>query len=142
MFITIITGVVVFVISQYFLKIFIEPIVSLKSTLGKISALFLREQRKITNADATTDTQEKIWSLTASLMAKSTAIPFYKRISFVVNLPSEKSIDSACGSLNWIAYNIVKSENADFGKIIQHMEKIGSELNIKTEYAPALHKFS
>jgi len=134
MFITIITAVVVFVISQYFLKIIIEPMVSLKSTLGEISALFLREQRKITNASATADIQEKIWALSASLMSISTAIPFYKRISFLVNLPSEKSIDGACGSLNWIAYNIVKSENVDFEKIIQHMKKIASELNIKTEY--------
>ncbi len=134
MFITIITGVVVFVISQYFLKIIIDPIVSLKKTLGKISALFLREQRKITSASATVDIQEKIWALTASLMAKSTTIPFYKRISFFINLPSEKSINNACESLNWIAYNIVKSENADFAKISKHMKKIASELNIKIEY--------
>lgn len=134
MFITIITGVVVFTISQYFLKIIIDPIVSLRSILGEISALFLREQRKIINATATVDIQEKFWALTASLMAISTTIPFYKKISQYFNLPSEKSIDNACGSLNWIAYNIEKSENAKFDQILEHMKKIASELNIRTEY--------
>ena len=59
-FITIITGVVVFVLSQFCLKILIEPVVSLKNTFGEISALFLREQRKITNASASEEVQEKI----------------------------------------------------------------------------------
>ena len=67
-------------------------------------------------------------------MATSTSIPFYKKISCFINLPSEENISNACGSLNLIAYEVVKSNKANYIQITDNMKKIAKMLNIKTEY--------
>ena len=50
---TILTGVSIFVIGQFVLKLVLDPIVTFKTVLGELSAFFLKEQAKITNATAT-----------------------------------------------------------------------------------------
>ena len=47
---TILSGVFIFVLGQFVLKLVLDPIVSLRNVFGEISALFLREQRNIVNA--------------------------------------------------------------------------------------------
>ncbi|WP_193332714.1 hypothetical protein [Pseudoalteromonas ulvae] len=51
-FFTILAGVAVFVTGQFILKLILEPIVSLKESLGELSAFCLRNRAKITNANA------------------------------------------------------------------------------------------
>ena len=104
---TILGGVSIFVIGQFILKLVLDPIVDFKLVLGDVSAIFLREQARITNKNASIDTQEELKHLSSSILAKKQAIPFYRCVAFIFRLPSKKSLTSACGSLNLIATNIL-----------------------------------
>lgn len=105
---TIFAGVSVFVLGQFFLKLVLDPIVEMKSTLGRLSALFLREQAKITNARANEETQKELKKMASELLARRQAIPSYKIMGWIFGLPSSDRILSACKSLNWIAFHVLE----------------------------------
>jgi hypothetical protein len=106
---TILAGVSVFVIGQFLLKLILEPIVSFKTTTGELSALFLREQAKITNARASEETQQELKRLASSILAHKQAIPFYGFFAFILCMPTQKSLIDSCRSINLIAHLAVKT---------------------------------
>jgi len=70
------SGVSVFVLGQFVLRLVLDPIVEFKKTLGELSALFLMEQASITNAKATPKTQEDLRRLSSTLVSNKQAIPY------------------------------------------------------------------
>lgn len=141
MFLTILAGVSVFVFGQFILKLVLEPIVAFKTSIGELSALFLREQSKITNANATSETQLEIKRLSSSLLAHQKAIPFYKSCAWLLRLPSEENIISSCRSLNWISFHVVPSapkvspKNDIPLEINKEMKNISNKLNVTITYS-------
>ena len=138
---TILAGVSVFVIGQFILKIALDPIVSFKTTLGELSALFLRKQAEITSATAPKSTQNEIRILTSSILAHKQAIPFYQIFSFILRLPTEEAVSDSCLSLNWLSYNVIaerpntNSRIDVHQEIDRHMRIINKKLNIQVMYA-------
>ncbi len=141
MFMTIIAGVTVFVLGQFILKIVLEPIVEFKKTLGEISAFFLREQSKITNAHCTVETENEIKRLASLLLSTKQSIPFYKHISALRCLPQETKLIKASHSLNLIAYLVmpnnpsIESKPDACIKINNEMRNIAKNLNIRVTYS-------
>jgi hypothetical protein len=138
-FLTILSGVTVFVLGQFVLKLVLEPIVSLKNIFGELSALFLREQARITNANATDEIQNEIKRLSSSILANRQAIPFYKCVAFILRLPNDESLINACGSLNKISYRVVgqrpaTSGNDIYAEILNEMKKVSKNLKTTLEY--------
>jgi hypothetical protein len=138
-FLTILSGVSVFVLGQFVLKLVLELIVSLKNVFGELSALFLREQASITNANADEKIQNEMRRLSSSILAHRQAIPFYKYVSFILRLPNDKSLYNACGALNIISYKVTgkgsAATNKDvYDRIQKEMKKISENLKITTEY--------
>lgn len=129
-----------FVIGQFILKLVLEPIVEFKKVLGEVSALFLREQASITNANASETTKQDIVRLSAMLLSVKQSVPLYNRISKIFALPSEADLISGCGELNWISYHVVSDgsqippdKNYAFD-INRKMKTLGEALNIKVSY--------
>lgn len=141
LFLTITTGVSVFVLGQFFLKLILDPIVSFKLKLGEVSALFLREQAKITNAHGTIEIQEEIKLLSSSILAYRQAIPLYRLLRLFFGLPSDKAIISSCQSLNWIGSFVLEGSpriepRQDVPlEIWKEMKNINSKLNIRVTYS-------
>lgn len=141
LFLTIIAGVSVFVLGQFFLKLILDPIVSFKTVLGEVSALFLREQAKITNAQASAEIQQEIKRLSSSILAHRQAIPFYRWVRFLFRLPSEEALISACKSLNWIGGFVVEGAPRIPPKqdvpieIYKEMKNINRQLRIRVTYS-------
>lgn len=123
MFLTIIAGVTIFVISQFILKLALEPIVELKKVLGEISALFLREQASITNGNATEATRLEIIRLSSMILAARQAIILYGFFSLVLRMPSKQQLINGCYSLNLLSY-IVTPELLSTGQKISHTREI------------------
>ncbi|ENW9430717.1 hypothetical protein [Salmonella enterica] len=73
--ITVLTGGTVFVAGQLFSKRFIEPYISFREQLGRITALLLREQATIINSNASKETIHELKGAAAQLMAKYSALP-------------------------------------------------------------------
>ncbi|NGZ19171.1 hypothetical protein G6Z94_17910 [Vibrio aestuarianus] len=139
-FVTVLSGVSVFVIGQIVLKLFIEPIISLKSTFGEISGLFLREQPDIIGARANEEIREEIFRFSSLLLAKKSAVPFYPVVRFFFGLPSSESLTSAAKSLNRVGALTVCTEGDTDRKIkhqqiLESMENISKRLKIVTDYA-------
>ena len=94
-FFTIIAGVTVFVLGQFVLKLVLEPIVSFKESLGNLSAFCLRNRSKISNANATSELSDELKQITATIISKKQAIPFYSALAYPLGLPRAPLIFSA-----------------------------------------------
>lgn len=142
MFLTIFAGVSVFVLGQFFIRLILDPIVSLKESLGEVSHLFLLHQAKITNGIGSFELQEKVVMSSATLLAKRQAIPCYKLFGYIFGLPSEQNIIDGCGYLNIISSMLdAKYAESYLGKsphattINKNIKEIEAVLNIRVSYS-------
>lgn len=102
-FITILSGVTVFIVGQIIMKCALEPYVAFKEQTGKISSLLLREQAKITNGNANLELVFALKEAAAVLIAKSKAVPCYSSFSMTGLLPPYNKVIEAAQYLNLIA---------------------------------------
>ncbi|MDE1492794.1 hypothetical protein [Xenorhabdus bovienii] len=109
-FITILTGVSVFVIGQFILKLVLEPIVDLKKQIGTVSALFLLHQSDIRHRKGDRKLVNEIRKISAELISARRSVPLYKYISKILCLPSEKDINEAAIFLKKISELVLKIE--------------------------------
>lgn len=141
MLFTILAGVTVFVTGQFILKLVLEPIVSLKESLGELSAFCLRNRAKITNANATLEMQQELKCLGSKLISKRQAIPLYGFFAFLLRMPSEKDIIESCRSLNLISTEMVKETSRHQGnqegpiQILLELQKISNLLGVRLDYS-------
>jgi len=133
-------GVVIFILSQYFLKLVLEPAINFRKVLSDISYALLYNQAKIANA--VTDDKElhfKISELSAQLRSTAYLIPAYSFWSFlkVFGLPKKENILMACHELNLLSFG-VKELGKDQGdqalKNDKSLKLISELLNIETTY--------
>jgi len=132
----------IFVISQFILKLIIEPIVNFKETLGEISNVFLSNQNKIVNANADKSIQNEIKLCSAKLLSKRQTIPFYKYaiIQKIFGLPSNEKLFEGIGALNLLNHAAMKeyptNANEDiYKKIFDAMKQVEDNLKIKVTFS-------
>ncbi len=136
---TILSGVTIFVIGQFILKLILDPIVAFKTALGELSAFFLREQAKITNATATEEIQLEIQRLTSSILSHRHTIPFYRFFAFFLRLPYNKRLIEGCHALNSISYHVNQNipytgKNNRYHEIREKMGIISTNLKVRVNY--------
>ena len=140
MFLTVLSGVIVFVISQFILKLILEPIVNLKEVFGLISSLFLREQSKITNCVESDELRDEFRKVSSLLLSKSYSIPFYERVSKLLKLPTKNDLLEVSRSLNHISYCVTPgaketTETLTFESVHENMKIIAQKLKVPVSYA-------
>lgn len=146
-FLTILCGLIVFIISQYILKLILEPSVELRKSISSVSSSILLHQAKITNASINNDIATEMKDHSANILSKSAGIIAYPLAQRLFNLPSKYEILDASRELNRLFYSMLK-EARDFedspgyhAKKIDHAEmnyesiiKISKLLKIPTQY--------
>lgn len=138
---TILAGVSVFVIGQFILKLVLEPIVSLKISLGELSAFCLNNRAQITNANATLEMQNELKKLSSTLISKKQAIPAYQFFAFFLKMPCENNIVESCKSLNLISTEMVKGTSMQQVniqssiEILSELQKVGELLGVRLDYS-------
>jgi hypothetical protein len=136
--ITILSGVFIFVLGQFVLKLVLDPIVTLKTVLGDLSAFFLKEQANITGATATNEITDEIHRLSSSILANRQAIPFYLFFAACLRLPNDELLLKGCQSLNSIGYhvnpNISFSGGDRYEAIIKEMQEISTNLKVRVDF--------
>lgn len=132
--VTVITGVTVFVVGQLIAKRFIEPYVSFREQLGRITALLLREQAKITNFNANAEIIHDLKDGAAQLIAKYSALPGSLKKSYIGLrfVPSESEVLVAARNLNEITSILAGNSKENTYNLIK---EIGFNLNIPTTYS-------
>ncbi|EAM4746137.1 TPA: hypothetical protein J1246_002623 [Escherichia coli] len=135
-FVTVVTGVSVFVLGQLIVKGAIEPYISFREQLGKISNLLLCNQAKIVNPGSNLKPEiiHDLKDSAAQLMAKYSTLPFYiKKLHIGFRLvPSATEILGAARNLNYIA-SIHEGKTGENPS--KHLEDIGHMLKIPTTYS-------
>lgn len=135
-FVTVVTGVSVYVLGQIILKGGIEPYNSFREELGKISNVLLINQAKIINpnSEIKPDLILDLKAASANLMAKYSALPFYiKKNYFGLHLvPSRSEILRSSQNLNFLA-SIHEGRSKE--STWEHIVEIGHMLKIPTTYS-------
>jgi len=112
---TVITGVLVFVISQLLMHFVIEPASNLKKEIGSITNTFIRRSTGEESFSMIPDTVLALRQHAAALMEGLSLVPFYGQTRKVIGLPTAHKIVEAAHDLNMIAnqidYLIEKAES-------------------------------
>lgn len=131
-----ILAVLIFVFSQFILKIFIEPFIKFKKVKGEISYQMLLNQSNIKSSPVSNEELAQTFKhLSASLIKAVNSIIGYKllRIISLFNLPSYKDVKNASRELNLLYSNLLGNKK-DFKEINDSLNKISRYLNIETSY--------
>jgi hypothetical protein len=136
---TIASALVIFVASQYFLKLVLEPISGLRRTLADISTTTLVHQAKITNGHADDAVGTRLHELSARLRADAFEVRFYSQVAKICGVPSQENIRGACRALNWLSTGMTPIKQEGLKKNwaeenTRTLEELGQLLGIDTKF--------
>ena len=137
---TLVGAIILFLVSQYFLKLVFEPLSRVRRTLADISSTTLFHQAKITNGHADEEIATELRKLSASLRAAVFEVRFYRWAAKISGVPSEESARAACQQLNLLssgmkpaAQDAMPNTNWAAANTLA-LEKLGNLLGIQTKY--------
>lgn len=136
-FYTILSGVLVFIVSQYFLKLVLEPIISFRESLGRLSAFCLRYNSKITNGHADNTLHDELRNVVSSILAKQNAIMFYDFTRILFCGPSKQDTLKGCKCLNFVGYEMNKDidkNSKDCIQISKNLKQAENLLKLRLNY--------
>ena len=138
--ISVLVGLSIFVLSQYFLKIILEPIIQFRKTLSDISHTLLFYQDKILLGNSNDlEMHKEIAILSAQLRSSVYLIPFYSCLFKVkvFGLPKRENILLACRKLNILSYPLQYPDEEPTDteeRILKTLKDISKLLPIETTY--------
>ena len=141
-FLTIFSGVLVFVISQIFLKLVIEPVHQFKRIISDISFALLQYANLWPVLQSTREQDEEVIKasdefskLGAKLNASCNLIPLYRQTRIIFFLPKKNKINSAIKSLLLLSNLILEiprdTQNKKKDRRRKLEKNIADTLNIK-----------
>ena len=115
---TVISGVITYVLGQIALKLFIEPVQELKKTIGAISHSFIERANVIYNPGVLTkevmdETSKELRKLASQLRSHLYLIPAYPRTARIFWLPALADIHNASKALIGLANGVHEVERPD-----------------------------
>lgn len=120
-FLTIFSGVTVFVIGQIVLKLFIDPIQDFKKVIGETSNCLINnagnyfEPEKLSE-EKQGEVAQELLRLSAKLNAQMSVIPLYSKLSRIYSCPSTDDVVVASKNLIEIS-NAMRSNRPNNGKL-------------------------
>lgn len=96
--ITVITGVLVFVLGQMVINFIFNPVKNLKETIGEIqhaSIYYANVFSSMMNKEAKDEASTLFRKLAAQLVSTARVIPFYDQLRYIFGLPSMSDIGKA-----------------------------------------------
>ena len=131
---TVISGVLVFVVSEVMQKFLLDPLHQLKGIIGKIDSqlIFYRNilATPIANEEINKNCREIMKQLMSDLGATYNQIPFNKLLSvFIRKIPYREQIHESIRSLRFLANNVGPENDSE--KNIEEIAKIRENLGIQ-----------
>jgi hypothetical protein len=139
-FLTIVAGVMVYIIGQAILHFVFEPIKEFNKQRTDTSFLLLFQQARITNAlNPDKKVSDDIKEMGAALISSMGQIPCYQFLSWlnVFGLPHKQSVFEAARELNGVAFTIGPGESHgdSAARNVKALEMIARLLKIQTGYS-------
>ncbi|HOI50894.1 MAG TPA: hypothetical protein PLN02_00825 [Azonexus sp.] len=113
-FLTVLSGVITFVIGQLVLKLVIDPVQELKKTIAQISHSMIERANVIANPgvpsdDVMSETSKHFRQLSSQLHAHLYLIPLFNVTAKIFRLPTKEKILAASSSLIGLSNSIFRA---------------------------------
>jgi len=136
-FLTVVSGVLTYIIGQLVLKLVIEPVQELRKTIGLISHALIEHANVFSNPvggemEALHKTSSSLRSLSSQLQSHLYLMPKYYLTAYIFRLPSHKQIRDASSALIGLSNSIFRpSPGENFYKVnAKRVETICDSLGI------------
>lgn len=104
--VAVLSGVTIFVVGQIFIRLFLDPVVKLKESIGELILYLIQEHRNLLELKATEYSKERLNLICTKLIAHQQAIPLYKVMHRTFGLPSTSDLYESCEAL----YSIMETK--------------------------------
>ncbi|MBU5211044.1 hypothetical protein [Heyndrickxia oleronia] len=143
---TVLSGLLLFISSQYFLKCVLEPIMEVRKTIGEISYQIIMYANRFSNvadmnalSDNTVGPEiraigKEVRSLSARLVGNVQIVPMYRFFSILRFVPSRKRINAARAHLIGLSNSLVaysESRNEYNKNNLESMKEIRKALRLR-----------
>ena len=134
-FLTIVSGVLTFVIGQVFVKLVIEPVHELKKTLSQISHALIEHANVIANPgvpakEIIDEASKQLRRLSSQLHAHLYLVPLYGVTARIFFLPSEQKVREASTELIGLSNSLSQSTSGIYEQSARRVESICDALGI------------
>lgn len=133
--VTVISGVLTYVLGQLVVKIVIEPVQETRRTIGQISHSLIERGNVIANPgvpteEAMRETAQQLRNLSSQLQSHLYLVPAYATTARVFRLPSKDELLSASKNLIALSTSVYRATDRVHEENATHVEKIRDALSI------------
>lgn len=134
-FLTVLSGVSVFVLGQIFLRLVLDPIAKLKSTKADIAHTLIRYAHALHNPDIIpkelyTETYDRLRELSGQLYGDMELIPAYWLFGWMFRLPKSSKVYESAKNLIAVANWMSGNHRNQFDHIIKNIQSIYDNLGL------------
>lgn len=133
--VTVLSGVLTYIIGQLILKLVIEPVQDLKKTIGQISHALVERANIISNPGVPSRevmdvTSAELRKLSSQLHAHIYLVPCYAHIAKLFRLPTKERILTASGALIGLSNSVFQAKESIYEANAKRSESICDALGI------------
>ena len=134
-FLTVLSGVLTYVLGQLVLKLVIEPVQEVRRTIGSISHALIERANVIQNPGVPTkevmdETSSEIRKLSSQLRAHLYLVPRYRVTAQIFRLPTPEDIQAASNALIGLSNSVFRAEDNIYRVNAKRVETICDSLGI------------
>ena len=134
-FLTVISGVLTYVLGQLVLKLLIEPVQEMKKLIGQIAHSLTEHANVIHNPgmlsqEITSTTSQHLRKLSAQLEAQLYLVPMYSVTACIFRLPTRNQVLSATRSLIGLSNSVFRVTDGIYESNVKRVENIHDSLGL------------
>lgn len=134
-FVTVMSGVLTYVLGQVVVKLVIEPVQEFKKTIGKVAHALVMRANVTSNpgvgtSDVLDSTSEELRTLSSDLHTHLRLIPYFSLSAKIFGLPSQQEVLQASSSLIGLSNGVHTVRENTYGMNANGVKKIRDSLRI------------
>ena|SRR2546430_2563306 len=134
-FLTVLSGVMTYILGQLVLKLVIEPVQDLRKSIGVISHSLIEHANVIHNPgvptkDAMNETSQHLRQLSSQLQSHLYLVPFYSKTAWVFRLPSRDEVMAASNALIGLSNSVFQARPNIYEINAKRVETVCDSLGI------------
>jgi hypothetical protein len=134
-FLTVLSGVITYVLGQLVLRLIIEPVQELRRTIGVISHALIERANVIQNPGIPTnevmdETSRELRKLSSQLQSHLYLVPIYRITAWVFRLPPAERIRAASSNLIGLSNSVFQARESIYKINSKRVETVCDSLGI------------
>ena len=134
-FLTVLSGVLTYILGQLVVKLVIEPVQDLRRTIGAISHALIERANVIHNPGVPTEqvmneTSQELRTLSSQLQSHLYLVPTYRVTAMIFRLPSRQEIQAASSALIGLSNSVFRVSEEIYKVNSKRVEMVCDSLGI------------